>query len=156
LEYMTHLRLQRREEGRALPGDGAMRSYVARSFQQLTARRLYGVMAGALGWPSRATIPDVLDAADPFLSRELTGEAALTLGGPIHDFKRGLIHWTIAVGPHECLPNKVAEAQFVHVAEQTGLLSLIVPVNGDPVDAEMLDAFAFEVKRRYASARPQR
>jgi hypothetical protein len=42
------------------------------------------------------------------------------------------------------------------VAEKEGLLSLSLSLNGDPIDPEVLDNFAFEVhqrfKRRRASA----
>ena len=47
------------------------------------------------------------------------------------------------------MPNKIAEAQFFHVAEQEGLLSLTLSLNGDPVDPEVLDNFAFEVHERF-------
>jgi hypothetical protein len=63
----------------------------------------------------------------------------------------------VSVGPHECMPNKIAETQFFHAAEREGLLSLTVPVHGDPIDGEVLDNFAFEVKARFtggSQARP--
>jgi hypothetical protein len=51
------------------------------------------------------------------------------------------------------MPNKIAEAQFCHVAEVEGLLSLTLSLNGDPVDPETLDNFAFEVHQRFRRAR---
>jgi len=48
------------------------------------------------------------------------------------------------------MPNKIAEAQFFHIAEREGLASLVVSLNGDPIDPEVLDNFAFEVHSRYA------
>jgi len=59
----------------------------------------------------------------------------------------------VSVGPLECMPNKVAEAQFFHVTEREGLPSMTLPVNGDPVDPAVLDSFAFEVQE---SARRRR
>ena len=47
------------------------------------------------------------------------------------------------------MPNKIAEAQFFHVAEQEGLLTLTLALNGEPVDPEVLDNFAFEVRARH-------
>jgi hypothetical protein len=47
------------------------------------------------------------------------------------------------------MPNKIAEAQFFHIAEQEGLLTLTLSLNGDPVDAEVLDNFAYEVQARF-------
>ena len=46
------------------------------------------------------------------------------------------------------MPTKIAEAQFHHVAEHEGLLSLTLSFNGDPISATALDNFAFEVKAR--------
>jgi len=77
----------------------------------------------------------------------------LTVGGPVHEWREGLIDGVVSVGPLECMPAKVAEAQFFHVAESTGLPSLSIPVNGDPVDPEMLDGFAFEVLSRFSAGR---
>ena len=48
------------------------------------------------------------------------------------------------------MPNKIAEAQYFHIAEREGLPSLSIPVNGDPIDPEMVDTFAFEVKAGFA------
>jgi hypothetical protein len=55
----------------------------------------------------------------------------------------------VSVGPLECMPNKIAEAQLFHVAEREGLLALTLPVNGDSLDAEVIDNFAFEVHKRF-------
>jgi hypothetical protein len=51
------------------------------------------------------------------------------------------------------MPNKIAEAQFFQVAAQEGLLSLTLSLNGDPVDDEVLDSFAFEVLSRFQQRR---
>jgi hypothetical protein len=51
------------------------------------------------------------------------------------------------------MPNKIAEAQFHHVAEREGLLSLTLSLNGDPIDPEVLDGFAFEVHQRFGKRR---
>ncbi len=155
LEYMAHLKLQRLDEGRGLPGDRRMNALISQTLQNRATTRLYNVMATRLGWGPRVTVDDALSAAAPYLSRELMGEAVLTLGGPVHEHNHGAIDGVVAVGPHECMPNKVAEAQFAHVSQDSGLLSLALPLNGDPVDAEVLDRFAFEVRQRHASGRKQ-
>jgi predicted nucleotide-binding protein (sugar kinase/HSP70/actin superfamily) len=76
-------------------------------------------------------------------------ETVLTLGAPLRAWRRGEIDGAVSVGPLECMPNKVAEAQFCHVAEKEGLLSLSLSMNGDPIDTEVLDNFAFEVRERF-------
>lgn len=117
--------------------------------QQRILNRAYALMGGALGWPARTTVEESLDAARPYVRDDLAGEAVLTLGGPLHEHHHRLIDGVVSVGPHECMPNKIAESQFFHVAEREGLASLTVPVNGDAVDPELLDSFAFEVKSRF-------
>ncbi|MBW1880856.1 MAG: hypothetical protein JRJ84_21085, partial [Deltaproteobacteria bacterium] len=94
-------------------------------------------------------VTDSLRAAAPFIRSELEGEAILTLGGPLHEWREGLIDGTISVGPLECMPSKIAEAQLFHVAQTDGLVSLSLPLNGDPVDSEVLDGFAWEVKEAH-------
>jgi hypothetical protein len=54
-----------------------------------------------------------------------------------------------AVGPFECMPTKIASSQLFHVAEREGLLSLTIAFNGEPMDLEALDSFAYEVRTRW-------
>ncbi|MBI4818003.1 MAG: CoA activase [Deltaproteobacteria bacterium] len=105
--------------------------------------------AAPLGWPKHASIPEVFDAASAYVSEALEVETPLTIGVPVRAWRRGEIDATVSVGPLECMPNKIAEAQFCHVAEQEGLLSLTLSLNGDPIDPEVLDNFAFEVHERF-------
>ena len=73
----------------------------------------------------------------------------LTLGVPLHHWRRREIDATVSVGPLECMPNKIAEAQFCHAAEEERLVSLSLSLNGDAIDPEVLDNFAFEVHQRF-------
>jgi predicted nucleotide-binding protein (sugar kinase/HSP70/actin superfamily) len=107
-----------------------------------------------LQWPVRSTVAQALDAVEPYLRTDLWGEAVLTVGGALEEWRHGKIDAVVSVGPLECMPNKIAEAQLFHVAEQEGLLALTLSLNGDPVDKEVLDNFAFEVHARFARRRP--
>ena len=141
IEYCDHAS---RAAGTA--GTGARLSSVLRRRIQARAHRL---MADTLGWPAHTPVTEMLRIAAPYLREALEGEAVLTLGGAIHAWREGQIDGVVSVGPLECMPNKIAEAQFVHVAEREGLLALTLPLNGDPVDPEVLEAFAFEVRSRF-------
>jgi predicted nucleotide-binding protein (sugar kinase/HSP70/actin superfamily) len=118
--------------------------------------RCYAAVADALGWPARTGVADTVRAAAPYLREALVGEALLTIGGPLHEHAEGLIDGAIAVGPLECMPNKLAESQLQHAAEETGVLSLTLPVNGDPVDDAVIDSFAYEVHARFRQRGPAR
>jgi predicted CoA-substrate-specific enzyme activase len=113
----------------------------------------HGAMARSLGWPARGSARDVLRAATPYIRPELRGEAVLTLGGALHEWRRGAIDGMISVGPLECMPNKIAEAQLFHVAEEEGLPSLTLSVNGDPVEGTTIDRFLYEVRTRFQRRR---
>ncbi|HEY3452584.1 MAG TPA: acyl-CoA dehydratase activase-related protein [Myxococcales bacterium] len=110
----------------------------------------YSVMAQRLGWPHRTTVQQSLAASNPYVREEFQGESVLTVGGPVHEWREGLIDGVISVGPLECLPNKISENQFAHIAEKEGLLSLTLSLNGDPIAPEALENFVFEVHARYA------
>jgi activator of 2-hydroxyglutaryl-CoA dehydratase/predicted nucleotide-binding protein (sugar kinase/HSP70/actin superfamily) len=110
-------------------------------------------VARPLRWAARSTAAEALDAVKPYLSNELHGEAVLTVGGPLEEWRHGKIDAVVSVGPLECMPNKIAEAQLFHVAEQEGLLALTLSLNGDQVDEEVLDNFAFEVFARFNQRR---
>lgn len=142
LEYADH---QGRATGHQV-GNGARLATVVK---RRILNRTHQIMADSLGWPPRSTVTESLHAARPYLSEDLAGEAVLTLGSSVHEWRSGHVDGVVSVGPLECMPNKIAEAQFFHVAENEGLVNLTIPVNGDPLDPEIIDAFAYEVKARY-------
>ena len=117
--------------------------------QSRIQQALYNQAARIMNWPKRTSVPDSVHAASPYMSKHLHGEAVLTIGGPVHEHREGIIDGVVSVGPLECMPNKISEAQFFHVAEQEGLASLTLSLNGDPMDPEVLDNFAFEVKEQF-------
>lgn len=149
IRYSEHAAWVRGERGGA--GDRIERWVRTRIFD-LCER----AAAGPFGWPAPPAIGEVLDAASPYMRSALEGETVLSLGVPIHAWRRGEIDGAVLVGPLECMPNKLAEAQLTHAAEREGLLSLTLSLDGGPPDAEALDNFAFEVKRRRAQRRVQR
>ena len=132
--------------------DGAQGGFTAALTSRLQARirdLTYAAMARALGWSARTSVADAFAAAQPYVPTDLRGEAVLTVGTPRHEWRHGEIDAVVNVGPHECMPSKIAEAQLFHLAEDEGLLSLSLPLNGDPIDPEILDSFAFEVHARW-------
>ena len=130
-------------------GDDGLSSRLSSIVQARIQQHAYDAMGRVLGWPERTRVEETLEASEPYLPRTLAGEAVLTLGAPIHEWRHGLIDAVVSVGPHECMPSKIAEAQFFHVAENEGLPSLTVAVNGDPVAPEVIEGFAFEVHARF-------
>ncbi|MCM2333219.1 MAG: acyl-CoA dehydratase activase-related protein [Anaeromyxobacteraceae bacterium] len=110
-------------------------------------------MTGPLGLPEAPSIEEAVEAGSPYVRDQVEVETLLTIGVPVRAWRRKEIDAVVSVGPLECMPNKIAEAQFCHVAEEEGLLSLTLSLNGDPVDPETLDNFAFEVHQRFRRAR---
>ena len=142
LNYCGHIQQQS-------PG----RNGLADNFSGLVKRRMEGAafaaIASHLGWAPAPSTAETLAAASPYVSDALHGEAVLTVGAPLHEWRHRRIDAAVSVGPLECMPTKIAEAQFHHVAEREGLLSVTLPFNGDPVSAAALDNFAFEVHARF-------
>ena len=136
--------------------DGSLGSRLSRAVLHRTQQLTYNALARRLGWHSRTRVKQALEAADPYLRTALYGEAVLTLGGAIHEWRKDAIDGVVSVGPLECMPTKLAETQFFHVAEREGLPSLTIPLNGDPMDPELLDNFAFAVhggfRRRFSGS----
>jgi len=136
--------VQRREPGRNRFADG---------FSERVQRRIenvaFAAVAPCLGWAPPPATAKVLAAAGPYVSDALLGEAVLTVGAPLYEWRHRQIDAAVNVGPLECMPTKIAQAQLHHLAEREGLLSLTLPFNGDPVSAAALDNFAFEVRARF-------
>ncbi len=68
---------------------------------------------------------------------------------PREVWRAGQIDAVVNLGPLECMPSKVAESQFFHVAKDMNLPSLTLALNGDPLNTETLDNFASEVLERF-------
>jgi predicted nucleotide-binding protein (sugar kinase/HSP70/actin superfamily) len=147
IEWLEYADYFRRAEFGATGLSDRLSSWIQLRIQE----QAYAAMARALGWPSRTRVRDSLNAAAPYVRKELLGEAVLTVGGPVHEWRHGIIDGVVNVGPLECMPGKIAEAQLFCAGEKEGLPSLTIPFNGDPLDPEVIENFAFEIHRRFSS-----
>lgn len=145
LEYTTFLGEERVAGGRPTSGDHALGTPLKGLIQRVSSGVLHAAAARAMGWGPPTSVEQTLAAAAPFVDPRLEGEAALTVGAPLHELRDGRIQGVVIVGPHECLPCKVAESQYGKVVETTSFPYLGVAVNGDPVDGELIDRFAYDV-----------
>ncbi len=145
LEYTSYLAEQRVIQGRMRSDDDPVSIGLTGLVQRGTLGALYNEVAKELGWGERTTVAKTLETAQPYIDTALTGEAVLTLGGPVHEFHEHQVHGVVVVGPHECMPCKIAEAQFGKVAEEVNLPYLVFELNGDPIDTEALDRFAYDI-----------
>jgi predicted nucleotide-binding protein (sugar kinase/HSP70/actin superfamily) len=111
--------------------------------------------ADGMGWSHHAPIPEVVKAGAEYLRPDLEHEAVLALGLAAHGHRNGSLDGVLCVGPLECMPNKLVEAQLVHAGQKERLVSLTLSLNGDPIDPEVLDEFAYEVKQRFRAKHPE-
>ena len=142
IEYVDHL--NRHDNGRNAVGDRV--GSVAQERVRSVAHR---IVARELGGHDRVRVTETLAAARDYVPESLQGEAVLTVGAALHHWRAGMIDAVVNVGPLECMPTKVAEAQFFHVAQKEGLPTVTLALNGDPLNSEVLDNFAFEVQERF-------
>jgi predicted CoA-substrate-specific enzyme activase len=146
IEYVDFL--NRRARGRDSWADR-----IGTAAQERVRATVHRVVARELGGHDRARVADTLAAARSYVPSMLEGEAVLTVGAALHHWRAGMIDAVVNVGPLECMPTKIAEAQFFHVAQKEGLPTLTLAVNGDPINSETLDNFAFEVHNRFRKAK---
>ena len=145
LEYTSFLAEKRLHDGRLRHDDRAPSILVSGLVQRATAQVLYDVCREPLQWGSRISVSESVHAALPYVDSELNGEACLTVGGPLHELKEKLIQGVVVIGPHECMPHKIAEAQLGAAGEDMPVPYLAISVNGDPLDSEALDRFAYDI-----------
>jgi activator of 2-hydroxyglutaryl-CoA dehydratase/predicted nucleotide-binding protein (sugar kinase/HSP70/actin superfamily) len=153
LEYTMFQAEERVRTRRLDPGDRPISIGLQGLVQRATLAALYGICQRALGWGPRLRIEDTIEAAREYVHPDLRGEAALTVGGPVHEFRNGEIDGVVIVGPHECMPCKIAEAQHGLAAETLKQPYVSIALNGDPMDTEVLDRFAFDIHQRFRAAR---
>lgn len=141
VEYLRYSeRVQLRRGLRRTPGD-RLKTWIRGRIMAACQH----AAAASLGWPDHPSLDEVVAAGAPYLREDLEHEAVLAVGLPVHAWRRGEIDGVICVGPLECMPNKLTEAQLVHAREREGLPSLTLSLNGDPIDPDVLDGFVFEV-----------
>ncbi|HMA91834.1 MAG TPA: hypothetical protein VKP30_04065, partial [Polyangiaceae bacterium] len=148
LEYSNISSERRLIAGTATSLDDPLTTGLTGLIQRVTSRLLYDICRREMGWSTRTRVEDVMHAGERYVSPALTGEAVLTVGGPVHEFEAGKIVGVISVGPHECMPCKISEAQLTHVGRELGLPSLSLYVGGDALDLDALDRFAYDLRER--------
>jgi len=142
LEYVDHL--NRHDNGR-----DAVSDRIGSAAQERVRTVVHRTVSSILGGHDRTRVNETLASARSYVPESLQGEAVLTVGAALHHWRAGLIDAAVNVGPLECMPTKVAEAQFFHIAQKEGLPTLTLALNGDPLNTEALDNFAFEVHERF-------
>ena len=145
LEYTSFLAEKRLGEGRLRHDDRTPSILMTGLLQRATAQILYDICREQLEWGPRIRVTDTVRAARPYIDRELSGEACLSVGGPLHELHERLIQGVVLVGPHECMPHKISEAQLGAAGENMPVPCLAISVNGDPIDTEALDRFAYDI-----------
>ncbi len=131
-------------------------NWFSAKLQLLILETMHASVAKIMGWPKLARAKDFLKDAEPLVRYQLEGEAGLTIGGPLHEWNEHEIDACLSLGPHECMPSKIAEAQFFHVEEKFGLHSTSLHLNGDPVDPVVIENFVYEVRERFAKRAERR
>lgn len=147
IEYVDHIK--RCEDGR-----NGLTNRISSALQERIRDVAHSTLAADLEMPGRVRVPETLAAARDYLPVALRGEAVLTVGAAMHNWRTGEIDAVVNVGPLECMPSKVAEAQFFHATQREGLPTLTLPFNGEPLDSTAIDNFVFEVKQRFHHAGP--
>jgi predicted nucleotide-binding protein (sugar kinase/HSP70/actin superfamily) len=127
------------------------RSVIQRRIMRLCSR----IFAEGLGDHYHCAVTDSLEAAGEYLRKDLWGEAVLTLGYSISEWHNQHIDGVINLGPLECMPTKIAEAQFFHFAEQHKVPVLTLQLDGQSLDPQSLDNFVFEIQSRHRLRSPQ-
>jgi predicted CoA-substrate-specific enzyme activase len=149
VEYLQYSDLVQLRRGVKKGLKAALKTRIRRRVVDVVQR----AAADGMGWPHHSSIPEVVRAGSEYLREDLEHEAVLALGLSAHGWREGLLDGVLCVGPLECMPNKLVEAQLVHAARREGLVSLTLSLNGDPIDPEVLDEFAYEVRERFRARR---
>lgn len=145
IEYVDHV--NRQENGR-----NGLSARISTAAQERVRSVAHHIMACELGGPDRVRVAETLAAAQRYVPESLQGESVLTVGAALQHWRAGMIDAVVNVGPLECMPSKIAEAQFFHIAQQEGLPTLTLALNGDPLNVETLDNFVFEIHERFRKA----
>jgi predicted nucleotide-binding protein (sugar kinase/HSP70/actin superfamily) len=145
VEYLQYSDLVQLRRGVKKGLKAALKTRIRRRIVDVIQR----AAADGMGWPHHSPIGEIAEIGSEYLRQDLEHEAVLALGLGAQGLRTGQLDGVLCVGPLECMPNKLVEAQLVHLGRREGLASLTLSLNGDPIDPEVLDEFAYEVKERF-------
>ena len=146
IEYASWTYRKRILDGRPLRTEAPPSVFLTGAIQEDIMDRLWDTMAQHLGWGHRTTVLSSLDAGGEYVSKDQLGEAILTVGAPLAEYKAGEIDGVVSVIPLECMPGKIAESHYLSVEQDYGLPSMTLEIMGDSVDQRSIEDFAFTVK----------
>jgi len=114
--------------------------------QRIIEAKIYKIFATGLGWHKDHKVEEILAEAERYLTGlKPQGEAALTIGLPALLWHKKEIAGAVIVGPFECMPTRVGETQLSLFSRQEGLPVLVLSLNGDAMDLDLLENFAWEI-----------
>lgn len=144
INYVTYLR----QKGETLVKASPWKVWLTNRFQRKIEKQLYQIFAQALDWPEDHHMEEILGTAEPYLSRlKPLGEAALTIGLPLLLWQKKEIDGAVIIGPFECMPSRIAEAQLNLISQKTGLPVLNLSFYGDPLDRDILESFVWDLRK---------
>ncbi|ACL67281.1 CoA-substrate-specific enzyme activase [Anaeromyxobacter dehalogenans 2CP-1] len=129
---------------------GSVGDHLKRRLRQRIVNLVFRAAGEPLGWPAPEPPHRVAREAQGYLREDLEHESVLAMGLALEAWRHRGVDGILCAGPLDCMPTRLAEAQLYHAAAREGLLSLTLAANGDPIDPEILDGFAYEVKERFA------
>jgi predicted CoA-substrate-specific enzyme activase len=147
IEYMQYADLVQVRRGLRPGLRGALSTRVRRRIVDA----VQDAAARAMGWPRHPPVAELARIGSEYLRWDLENEGVIALGLAARAWRAQEVDGILSVGPLECMPAKLVEAQLVHLGRREGLPSLALSLNGDPIDPEVLDRFAYEVKEAFRS-----
>ena len=89
--------------------------------------RIRSILAGSgLLVSTPLAMKDIIQHAAPYISRDLTGKAVLTIGSSLLEIASHVCG-VIAIGPFGCMPNRLSEAILSKVMQREDKLRLTPP-----------------------------
>lgn len=115
--------------------DGMVRSHIR--------TRLYNICASKFGWPAQHSIDDILQEGMPYINNNIpNGEAILSIGAPLLQYRKGEVKGAVIVGPVSCMPTRIAGYHLSAI----NLPTLFIYVDGNsPLNYDELDSFAYQM-----------
>ena len=139
-EYMAHQRLG---ELMGLPTDW-MNNLIIKWGMAAVRRDLYGRVRRRHPWLPPTETTAMLKATSEALDQHPVGEAPVTIGSVLHHWRKRDCDGVVLISPWGCGPALVAESLLSHRDE---IPTLLVYIDGSPIDERRLDAFTFKLRQ---------
>lgn len=109
------------------------------------------ILCKELGMPEFPKLKNEIEEISQFIGFDSIGEAILSIGGTMVQYKAGKVDALMNLGPSECLQCKIADSIIKNALCKKKIHAKSIEFNGDMMDESAIDDFVYDIENNLFS-----